>query len=126
MEFGSIYHRSALSDCYALNEDEVVINLRTGKDVTAVDLIHEDPFAGGAMGFAIWDGKPEPMHLAWELKYHNIWSVTLRPKYKREQYYFSITAGEENLTMFEDGFYTWEESRKKGRLRQYYRFPWAV
>ena len=54
MEFGSIYHRSALSDCYAKNADEVVINLRTGKDVTSVNLIHDDPFAGGAMGFAVY------------------------------------------------------------------------
>ena len=125
MDFGAIYHRSALSDCYALNENEVVINLRTGKDVTAVSLVHDDPFAGGAMGFAAWDGKHEAMTLAWELKYHNIWSITLRPKYKREQYYFSITAGEETVTMFEDGFYSWEESRKPGRLRQYFRFPWV-
>ena len=125
MDFGAIYHRSALSDCYALNVNEVVINLRTGKDVTAVSLVHDDPFAGGAMGFAAWDGKHEAMTLAWELKYHNIWSITLRPKYKREQYYFSITAGEETVTMFEDGFYSWEESRKPGRLRQYYRFPWV-
>ena len=125
MDFGAIYHRSALSDCYAMDADTVVINLRTGKDVTAVDLIHDDPFAGGAMGFATWDGKPEKMELAWELKHQNIWSVTLHPRFKREQYYFSITAGDETLLMFEDGFYTPEEAKKPGRLRQYYRFPWV-
>ena len=124
MELGSILHRSAYSDCYALNENEIVVNLRTGKDVTSVAIIHDDPFAGGATGFAAWDGKPEMMHKRWELKYHNIWSITLRPKFKREQYYFAISDGDETLLMFEDGFYTKAEAEKPGRLRQYYKFPW--
>lgn len=124
MELGSILHRSAYSDCYALNENEIVVNLRTGKDVTSVAIIHDDPFAGGATGFAAWDGKPEMMTLRWELKYHNIWSITLRPKFKREQYYFAISDGKETLLMFEDGFYTRSEADKPGRLRQYFKFPW--
>ena len=124
MELGSILHRSAYSDCYALNENEIVVNLRTGKDVTSVAIIHDDPFAGGATGFAAWDGKPEMMTLRWELKYHNIWSITLRPKFKREQYYFAVSDGNETLLMFEDGFYTREEAEKPGRLRQYFKFPW--
>lgn len=124
MEYSAISHRSVLSDCYARSADEVVINLRTGKDITAVQLIHDDPFAGGAMGFDRWDGNGEAMKLAWELKYHNIWSITLRPAHKREQYYFSIAAGEEQMLLFEDGFYTPEQANKPGRLRQYYKFPW--
>lgn len=124
MELGSILHRSAYSDCYALNEHEIVVNLRTGKDVTSVAIIHDDPFAGGATGFAAWDGKPEMMLKRWELKYHNIWSITLQPKFKREQYYFAVSDGKETLLMFEDGFYTKAEAEKPGRLRQYYKFPW--
>ena len=81
MELGSISHRSAFTDLYALNENEIVVNLRTGKDVTAVTLIHDDPYAGGATGFAAWDGRQAPMHLDKELKYHNIWTLTLRPKF---------------------------------------------
>lgn len=124
MELGSILHRSAYTDCYALNADEIVVNLRTGKDVTAVSIYHDDPFAGGATGFASWDGHEEAMTLAWELKYHNIWSITLRPKFKREQYYFSVSDGSETLLMFEDGFYTREDAVKPGRLRQFFKFPW--
>lgn len=124
MEFGSILHRSTLADCYALNSDEIVVNLRTGKDVTAVSMIHNDPYAGGCMGLRPWSGEPMPMTLAWELKYHNLWTVTLRPPHKREQYYFEITAGDETVLMFEDGFYTLEEAEKPGRLKQYYKFPW--
>ena len=124
MDFASISHRSAYTDCYALNADEIVVNIRTGKDVTAVSLIHNDPYADGCMGMRPWKGSPEPMTKAWELKYHNIWSITLRPKHKREQYYFSITAGTETLVMFEDGFYPPEEAAKPGRLKQYFKFPW--
>ena len=124
MELGSILHRSMGNDCYALNKNEIVVNLRTGKDVTSVTLIHDDPFAGGATGFAAWDGKPELMTLRWELQYHNIWSITLRPAHKREQYYFSISDGTETFLLFEDGFYTRDEAEKSGRLRQYFKFPW--
>lgn len=124
MELGAIQHRSAFTDCYALNEHEIVINLRTGKDITGVSLYHEDPFAGGVMGFREWSAQREEMTLRWELKYHNIWSITLRPKFKREQYYFSVSDGRETLFLFEDGFYTQEQLRKPGLLKQYYRFPW--
>ena len=124
MDFASISHRSAYTDCYARNEDEIVINLRTGKDVTAVDIIHNDPFANGCMGIKPWSGGPAPMEKTWELKYQNIWSIRLRPEFKREQYYFSITAGTETVLLFEDGFYTPEEAAKPGRLKQYYKFPW--
>lgn len=124
MNFAAISHRSAFTDCYALSADEVVINLHTGKDVTAVALIHDDPYAGGATGFAAWDGHPENMQISRELKHGYIWSITLKPDFKREQYYFSICSAEESVLMFEDGFYSYEEARKPGRMKQYYRFPW--
>ena len=124
MDFGRIYHRSAYTDCYALNENEIVINLRTGKDVTSVEIIHDDPFAGGATGHMPWNGKPEPMAPAWELAHNLIWTVTLHPKFKREQYYFSLSDGEETYYMFEDGFYTPEDAFKAGRMKQYFKFPW--
>ena len=124
MELGSISHRCAFTDAYPLNADEIVVSLRTGKDITAVTVIHDDPYAGGATGHMAWDGKQETMRLDKELKYHYIWTVTLKPKFKREQYYFSISDGKESLLMFEDGFYTREEANKPGRLRQYFKFPW--
>lgn len=39
MNLNAIVHRSALTDCYALDQDTVVLNIRTGKDITAVNLI---------------------------------------------------------------------------------------
>ena len=124
MNLAAISHRGTSPDLYALNESEIVVNIQTGKDITAVSLIHEDPFAGNATGFAPWDGIGEAMVLRRELKYHYQWSITLRPKYKREQYYFSLTDGKETLFLFEDGFYTAAQANKPGRLRQYFRFSW--
>ncbi len=124
MELGSISHRCAFSDAYPLNDRQIVINLRTGKDITSVTIIHDDPYAGGATGHMAWDGKGEAMALDKQLKYHNIWTITLTPKFKREQYYFEISDGRESLLMFEDGFYSRTEAQKPGRLRQYFKFPW--
>ena len=61
MNFAAISHRCAFTDAYPLDENRIVITLRTGKDIRAVTLIHDDPYAGGATGFMAWDGKPEPM-----------------------------------------------------------------
>ena len=124
MNFSAISHRCAFTDTYPLDENRVVINLRTGKDIKSVELIHDDPYAGGAMGFGAWEGKPQPMAVSRELEHHLIWSVTLEPKFKREQYYFCVSDGTETLLMFEDGFYTKEAAEKPGRLKQYYKFPW--
>ena len=124
MNFAAISHRSAYTDAYPLDENRVVINLRTGKDIQAVSLIHDDPYVGGATGFMAWDGKPESMTVSRELEHSLIWSVTLEPKFKREQYYFAVSDGETSMLMFEDGFYTREEAEKPGRLRQYFKFPW--
>ena len=124
MNFAAISHRCAFTDAYPLDENRITINLRTGKDIRGVTLIHDDPYAGGATGFMAWDGKPEPMAVSAELEHNLVWSVILTPKFKREQYYFSITDGTDTYLLFEDGFYTREEAEKPGRLRQYYKFPW--
>ncbi len=119
MDLGSIIHRSALTGCYAVDDNEIIVNLRTGKDITAVSVIHADPYSGKP-----WAGRPEAMAPQWELAHNRIWSIRLRPKFKREQYYFSISAGDETLLMLEDGFYTPEQAAQEGRLKQYFKFPW--
>ena len=85
MNLAAISHRGTSPDLYARNEHEIIVNIQTGKDITAVSIIHEDPFAGGATGFAAWDGIGEAMTLCRELKHHYQWTITLRPKYKRER-----------------------------------------
>ena len=50
MEYGKIYHRAALNDCYALNAQELEVSILTGYDVEKVFLCYGDPFSSGIMG----------------------------------------------------------------------------
>lgn len=124
MNLSAISHRSLFTDCYAGNDREVTLNIRTGKDVTAVNLIFDDPYAYGISGEIHWVGRVKPMVLSRELKHHYIYSVTLAPEYRRLQYYFEIFSGEEKVLLFEDDFYTDKSIEKPGRLKQYFKFPY--
>ena len=124
MNLSAITHRSAFTDCYALDKDTVVFNIRTGKDVTAVNLLVEDPYTFGISGDFKWQGVPVAMQMVRELKHNLIWQARVNPKHKRLQYYFELFSGDEKWVMLEDDFYTEEDSWKPGRFRQYYKFPW--
>ena len=122
MNYSAISHTDA--DAYAISRDEAVILIKTGKDVTGVKLVHDDPYAGGSMGALPWSGGAQAMEPAWELRHHTLWMLRIRPPYKRVQYYFDIEAGEERAIFFEDGFYPPEQAFLPGRIPQYFRFPW--
>ena len=124
MNLNAIIHRSALPDCYALNKDEVVLSIRTGKDITAVNLVHGDPYAFGISGDFRWSGRTVPMEVRHELKHCYIWSATIRPAYKRVQYYFEVFCGEEKKLVMEDDIYDEKTLHKHGRWKQYFKFPW--
>lgn len=124
MNLSAISHRSLFTDCYARNQKEVTLNIRTGKDITAVTLFFDDPYAHGISGDIHWVGRPLPMVKTRELKYHHIYSVTLTPEYRRLQYYFELHCGDESMLMFEDGFYPPEEADTAGRMKQYFKFPY--
>lgn len=124
MNLNAIVHRSAFTDCYMLDGETAVLNIRTGKDITAVNLLHEDPYAYGISGDIHWIGRVLPMEKKRELKHSVIWSVQLKPEYRRLQYYFEIFCGEEKLLMFEDDFYTEEAISLPGRWKQYFKLPW--
>ena len=83
MNLSAVSHRSLFTDCYARNQREVTLNIRTGKDITAVNLLFDDPYAYGISGDIHWVGKPLPMRRTRELKYNDIYSVTLTPEYRR-------------------------------------------
>ena len=86
MDYNAVSHRCMLPDCYAVNDEELVVRIHTGKEVRAVSLVHGDPFADGCMGMKPWRGKAEQMQPTLELARSRVWSIRLRPKYKREQY----------------------------------------
>lgn len=124
MELSSVSHRSLFTDCYAKNEKEIVLNVRTGKDITAVNLLFEDPYAYGIGADNHWVGKPLPMKLERELKHNYIYTATVAPEYRRLQYCFELFSGSEKILMLEDDFYTEAQAEKPGRLKQYFKFPY--
>lgn len=125
MEYGLISHRSALNECYALNETELEISIRTGYDVTRVFLCYGDPFSAGIMGGEErWSGEKEEITEYKNLSLVRIWSITVKPKYKRCKYYFELWSGEEKVYYFEDGVYTRERMELPGRKEQCFFFPW--
>ncbi|MBR1743354.1 MAG: glycoside hydrolase family 13 protein [Lachnospiraceae bacterium] len=125
MDFAAIYHRTSEQMSYPLNEEDLIINLRTGKDVTAVFLVHGDPFAAGILGGAErWDGTREKIYFKKELKNHIWWTTTVKPEYKRCKYYFELHAGKEVWYYFEDGFLTKEQMELPGKMLQYFIVPW--
>lgn len=129
MDFAAVYHRTSEQMSYPLNEDELIINLRTGKDVTKVFLVHGDPYAAGIAGGAErWDGTREEIVFKKDLKNHIWWTTTVKPEYKRCKYYFELHAGkgkeEEVWYFFEDGFLTKEQMELPGKMLQYFIVPW--
>lgn len=124
MNVGGIFHRCAYTDCYALNENELVINIRTNKDITAVNLIHEDPYMNGASESRPWHGVRTSMDVSMELGNCLIWTVTVVPKFKRQQYYFEVICNNERQNLFEDGLYTEDEMNVEGIMKQYFKFAW--
>lgn len=125
MDYSAIYHRSSEQMSYSFSDEELVINIKTGKDIDRVFLIHGDPYQAGIAGGAErWEGVREEIPFKKELKNHIWWTTTIRPQYKRCKYYFEIWAGEEIRFYFEDGFYTREQMELEGKMLQYFMVPW--
>lgn len=124
MDLGSITHRGAFSDAYALNESDIMLKLRTGKDITEAYVIHGDPYSAGVSPNHPWSGTRTAMKRGAELKYNQVWEIRLKPPFRREQYYFELHCGTEVRYMFEDDFYTEEEMTFPYRMHQYFKFPW--
>lgn len=124
MNLSAVSHRSFFADCYGRNGKEVTINIRTGKDITGVNLLFDDPYAYGISGDIHWIGKPMPMKMVRELKHNYIYSATLTPKYRRLQYCFELFSNDEKILMYEDDFYTEADAEKPGRLKQHFKFPY--
>lgn len=125
MNQGYISHRAAFNDCYALDLNTLFITIRTGYEVTAVELCYGDPFSSGILGGAEeWSGTKISMERGKELSMQQLWTVEVKPEFKRCKYYFEIHAGEEQTAYFEDGCYTREQLAVSGRKAQYFFFPW--
>lgn len=125
MNCAAIYHRSSDNYCYALNKDELIINLKTGYDIEQVFIHYGDPFEGGILGGDwSWTGTRTEIGFKKKLKNHLWWTITLKPPYKRCKYYFEVKSSEKTLFYLEDGFYTQEQLDQKGSRISCFVFPW--
>lgn len=125
MNLSAIYHRCADNYCYCLDDDNIIISIRTGYDVQKVTLYYCDPFATGIMGSdSHFKFTAAEMTDVKYLEYHKFWSIKISPKYKRLAYHFLVECDDEKYYMYEDRFYTSEEINNfKGR-EQGFMFPW--
>ena len=125
MEFQAVYHKTSEQMSYALNENELAVNLKTGYDVEKVYIHYGDPFEAGILGGSeTWTGKREEICYKKRLKYQIWWTTTLRPEYKRCKYYFELHTRDEVWYYFEDGFVTKEQLMLDGKMLQCFTVPW--
>ncbi len=125
MEFTGVYHKTSEQMSYALNEDELVINLKTGYDVKQVFIHYGDPFEAGILGGnEKWTGKRKEIVYKKRLPHQIWWTTTLVPPYKRCKYYFELHTENQVWYYLEDGFLTEEQINLEGRMLQCFIVPW--
>ena len=125
MEFTGVYHKTSEQMSYPLDEDRLIVNLKTGYDVKQVFIHHGDPYDAGILGGSEkWTGKREEIVYKKRLPHQLWWTTTLTPPYKRCKYYFELHTEDEVWYYFEDGFLTEEQVNMEGRILQYFIVPW--
>ncbi|UTC54071.1 glycoside hydrolase family 13 protein [Treponema sp. OMZ 803] len=130
MQFSAIEHRSTDNFCYPLNENELMISLKTGSDIRRVFIVYGDPFDGSVTpdGWA-WEGKRQEITRKKDLPYHTWWQVTVMLLYGRCKYCFELHGQDEGDVRYclENGFYTADELVTLRRITGNFpgfEFPW--
>ena len=125
MKLEAVYHRTSDNYSYPLNEEDLIINLKTGHDIERVYIYYGDPFENGILGGNWkWSGVEEEIIYKKNLTRHIWWTTTVKPQYKRCKYYFKLVSGNQSIYYFEDGFYTEHEMNHQGKSLSYFTFPW--
>ena len=125
MDFNAVYHRASDNYCYALNEDKLVINIKTGYDVKYVNIIQGDPFTAGILGGSeSFVGNAMNIPFKKRLKNQLWWTTTIEPPFKRLKYFFELQTENEKWFYFEDGIISEEQMNLEGRSRQCFVMPW--
>ena len=125
MDFNAVYHRANDNYCYPIDEDQLIINIKTGYDVRYVNIIQGDPFKSGILGGGeSWSGDAINIPFKKRLKNQLWWTTTIRPEFKRLKYYFELQTDNERWFYFEDGCVSEAQMQLEGRSRQCFVFPW--
>ena len=81
MEFASVYHKTSEQMSYALDENQLVVNIKTGYDVKKIFIHYGDPFDAGILGGnEKWTGKREEIVYKKRLSHQIWWTTTLLPR----------------------------------------------
>ena len=76
MEFAGVYHKTSEQMSYALDENQLVVNIKTGYDVKKIFIHYGDPFDAGILGGnEKWTGEREWIVYKKRLS-HQIWWST--------------------------------------------------
>ncbi|NIZ19874.1 glycoside hydrolase family 13 protein [Entomospira culicis] len=126
MNLPAIYHRTSDNYCYPIDENQLIINLKTGYDVMSVELIYNDPFDGGILGGKWrWQGKRLAMPFKKELEQHIWWTTTITPEFKRCKYYFHLKFHDgQEICYLEEGFLSPAHIDDQATMKQMFTFPW--
>lgn len=125
MNLAAVYHVSDGSFCYPLDDERLVIKLKTGKEVQRVELVWGDPFESGIFGSdSNWKGELLEMENSARLRYHKVWRAVVVPRFKRCRYFFILHAPGEVFYYIESGFETKESFAAYNGRRQDFFFPW--
>lgn len=123
----AIEHHAFDNYCYPLDKDNLIINLRTGKEIKEVILLWGDPFDWGLSNNAsnyTWQYKSLQVTEKKELQNHFWWTITLQPKFKRCKYFFTIRTDDESYIYGESGLVK-EDTFHKAEDEYYpFIFPW--
>ena len=125
MEFAGVYHKTSEQMSYPLDEDRLIVNIKTGYDVKKVFIHYGDPYDAGIMGGQEkWTGPRDEIVYKKRLSPQIWWTVTLFLFYKRCKYYFELHSEDKVWYYFEDGFLTEEQFHMEGRMLQCFIVPW--
>ncbi len=122
MDMSAVSHRSSYCECYAYDKDNVIVTLKTAKDVDEAYMVHEDPFIHQLRRQPEWSGVMTEMRERIELEHNYIWRTAVKPEYKRLQYYFVLISAGEKYFVFENRVCAEKDAEKCAK--QFFKFPW--
>ena len=125
MNLSAIYHKSTDNFCYQLNENQLMINLKTGYDITKVYIYFDDPYTFKDVGpKEKWINTKLEITNTISLTNHKLWSIILEPEFKRLIYFFEIVSEDDTYFYFENKFIRGEDFKNNTSTVQCFCFPW--
>ena len=101
MEFSGVYHKTSEQMSYALDEDRLIVNIKTGYDVKQVFIHYGDPYEAGILGGKEkWIGKREEMIYKKRLALSDLVDNNASSGIQKMQILFRAADGKGSLVLF--------------------------